>query len=495
MSQDSPLGREQLSALDRTAIWAPQPGPQLDAFLSSADQLLYGGAAGGGKTALGIGLAVTSHRRTLFVRREATQLLPVVDEIATILGTRDGYNGAERVWRLPGGRQIQFGGVPNLGDESKFQGNARDLLVLDESANLLEEQARFLLGWLRSTDPKQRCRALLCSNPPTSAEGEWLVRWFAPWLDPSFPCPAKPGELRWVAMLDRAEQWVESGAPFLHKGERILPVSRSFIPSRITDNAYLRDSGYLRQLQALPEPLRSQMLNGSFLAGRADDEWATIPSAWIKAAMDRWAPVAEPGPLTSLGVDPSRGGDETIIAARRGWRFDQLVAVPPAVAANGAGIAKVTLDVLGGATSVPVHIDVIGYGASAADHLDAYIGRALVPVNFAAGSEEKDLTGNLRFANRRAECWWRMRELLSPERVPKLALPKDQRLFADLCAPRYRLTARGIQIEDKADIKSRLGRSPDRGDAVVLAAIRTGAPVFDVQRHNQAVRRRRSFQR
>jgi hypothetical protein len=57
--------------------------------------------------------------------------------------------------------------------------------------------------------------------------------------------------------------------------------------------------------------------------------------------------------------------------------------------------------------------------------------------------------------------------------VPRLALPRDQRLAADLCAPRYRLTARGIQIEDKAAIKARLGRSPDRGDAVVLAAIRT----------------------
>lgn len=481
----SSLSRERLEALDRALPWAPQPGPQLAAYTSLADQLLYGGAAGGGKTALGIGLALTAHRRTLFIRREATQLLPVVDEVAGLLGSRDGFNGSDRVWRLPGGRTIQFGGVPNLGDESRFQGNARDLLVLDEAANLLEEQARFLLGWLRSTDRAQRCRALLCSNPPTSAEGEWLVRWFAPWLDPTFPNPAGAGELRWVAMLDGEERWVDGPAPILHHGERIQPVSRTFIPSRIQDNAYLRDSGYLRQLQALPEPLRSQMLNGDFLAGRSDDEWACIPSAWVKAAMDRWAPPpANPAPLTALGLDPSRGGDDTIIAPRRGWHFDPVILVPTSAASSGGGIAAAVLKVLGDDLSAVVHADVIGYGASACDHLEAYLGTRLVPVNFAAGSDERDQTGNLRFANVRAQAWWRMRELLAPEHLPRLSLPRDPRLLADLTAPRYRLTARGIQIEDKADVKRRLGRSPDRGDAVVLAALRV-LPVFDVKRHRR----------
>lgn len=60
--------------------------------------------------------------------------------------------------------------------------------------------------------------------------------------------------------------------------------------------------------------------------------------------------------------------------------------------------------------------------------------------------------------------------VLSPDRTMKVALPKNHRLLADLCTPRFRNTARGLIIEEKADIKKRLGRSPDRGDAVCSRA-------------------------
>lgn len=467
------MDRARLSQAVQQARWVPQPGPQLQAMLSKADQLLYGGAAGGGKTALACGLALTQHRRTLFIRREAAQLQAVIDEFSGLLGGRDGYNGQEKVWRLPGGRQVQFGGIPYPGDETRYQGNPRDLLVVDEAANCLEDQVRFLMGWVRTTIPGQRCRVLLCTNPPTSAEGEWLIRWFAPWLDPAFPSPAAPGELRWVAMVDGHEEWVAGPEPVKVKGEWVRPVSRTFVPAKVTDNRYLVETGYMRQLQALPEPLRSQMLHGDFLVGRKDDHWQVIPSAWVKAAMDRWKPLSagELGEVTSVGVDPSRGGDETTIAARRGWRYDELVLVEGKDAAHGGNVAARVLEVAG--EVAPVHVDIIGIGASVGDHLAAWIGDRMVGVNNAAASEATDFSGKLKFANKRAETWWRMREALAPERPAKVALPRDQRLFADLTAPRYKVTSRGILVEEKEQVRRRLGRSPDRGDAVVLAAIRT----------------------
>lgn len=315
---------ETLTKYLRTFPWIPQEGPQELAYFSEADLLLYGGAAGGGKTALAIGLSTTRHRETLFVRREATQLQSVIDEMAQVNGTRDGYNGQEKVFRLKAWdgvqRKVLFGSTPNLGDENRYQGRARDLLVVDEAANMLEAQVSFLMGWVRSTVPGQRCRTLLCSNPPTGADGEWLLRWFSPWLDPKHPNPAEPGELRWFARIDGVDTEVADGTPFVVDGEEVIPQSRTFIPARVTDNAYLRGTGYVATLQALPEPLRSQMLYGDFTAGREDAEYQVIPTAWVEEAMDRWEPrdfVSDH--ISSCGLDPSRGGkDDTVVAYREG---------------------------------------------------------------------------------------------------------------------------------------------------------------------------------
>jgi hypothetical protein len=58
---------------------------------------------------------------------------------------------------------------------------------------------------------------------------------------------------------------------------------------------------------------------------------------------------------------------------------------------------------------------------------------------------------------------------LDPAHNPTLALPDDPELLADLAAPRWTLTTNGILIESKEDIIDRLKRSPDCGDAVVMA--------------------------
>ena len=65
--------------------------------------------------------------------------------------------------------------------------------------------------------------------------------------------------------------------------------------------------------------------------------------------------------------------------------------------------------------------------------------------------------------------WWAMREALDPANGDDLALPDDPELLADLCAPKWSLSTSGILIESKDEIIERIGRSPDCGDAVVMA--------------------------
>jgi hypothetical protein len=441
--------------------------------------VLYGGAAGGGKTDLAIGLAITQHTETLFIRREARQLGAVLDRTAEIIDpTRSGWSGQEGRWLIPQWdgrrRQITIGSIPNLGDENKYQGRPRDLLVIDEAANCIGSQVRFLMGWVRSTRPGQRCRTLLCSNPPTSEEGYWLIEMFAAWLDPDHPNPAEPGELRWYAMEGGDEVERPNGDKYTHNGEEVIPQSRTFIPAKLDDNEYLRDTGYRAVLQGLPEPLRSQMLYGSFQASKTDKEWQVIPSDWVEKAMARWTDTPlVPELVSSAGVDPSRGGrDDTIVSYRSGWYFHKLRVMKGHKVKSGGQVAKAVIRDIG-TSMAPIHIDVIGIGAAVVDAMRMLVEARTIPVNAAGKGPGGDWSGTLRFTNKRAEMWWRMRDLLNPANGYKVALPRDPALKTELCSPRYFMMSNGIKIESKEDIIKRLGRSTDRADAVLLAATET----------------------
>lgn len=454
-----------------TPVWVPMfDGPQKQAYESEADVLFYGGAAGGGKTDLVIGAALTRHHRAIIFRRVGTELQAIIDRMTEILGAADGFNSQKGIWKLPE-RQVEFGAVPNLGDEKKYQGRPHDLKVFDEITSFLESQFRFLITWLRTTRKGQRCRVICTGNPPVDAEGEWVIRYWGPWLDPDHPNPAKPAELRWFAVIDGKDVEVESGEPFIHEGKKIKPQSRTFIPSRVQDNPFLMETGYEATLQALPEPLRSQMLEGNFQAGKDENPFQVIPTAWVVAAQARWTEQGKQGPMDSVGQDVARGGRaETVISRRHGSWYDKLLCYPGTATPDGPSAAAVAMSAV--KDGAPIHVDVIGCGTSPYDHLNQ-AGVHVVPVNGAAASHGMDKSGRLKFYNLRAELWWKMREALDPNAVPPVALPPGQDVRADLCAPTWTLRGGKILIESKDDLIARIGRSPDKGDAIVYASIET----------------------
>lgn len=459
-----------LEAAEHAPLWTPLPGPQTMAYESEADIIGYGGAAGGGKTDLACGKTLTQHQKTMILRRVGTELTAIEDRLEQLIGSREGYNGQKKIWRIPG-KQIEFASLPTAGDERGFQGRPHDLLVFDEAANFLEQQVRFLLGWLRTTDPHQKCQALLTFNPPTSAEGRWIIDFFNPWLDPKHPCPAQPGELRWFATLDGKDTEVLSGDIFEHKGERVKPMSRTFIPSRVSDNPYLMGTGYMATLQSLPEPLRSQMLNGDFQAGMEDDPWQVIPTAWIDLAMARWTKPLRLEPMDSMGIDVARGGkDNTIIARRHDMWFDEALSYPGPQTPDGPTIAG--LVIAAARDNAVQHIDVIGVGSSPYDFLNQ-AHQPVVGVNVAEKAFGTDKSGRLTFANLRSELIWRMRETLDPTSNTGICLPLDKRLRADLCAYTWKLQGATIRVESREEIEKRIGRSPDWASAYILANMTT----------------------
>jgi hypothetical protein len=459
-----------------SAIWEPQPGPQTDAYNSQADIVFYGGAAGGGKTDLILGLCLTAQEHSIVFRREAVQLTGIEERMAKILGTRDGYNSQKGLWRLPGNKVMELGSVKEPDDWMKYQGRPHDLKAFDEITHFTEAQFRTLIGWLRTDNPNIRQRVVAAGNPPTTPEGEWVKRFWAAWLDPRHKNPAKPGELRWyVTDEEGKDKEVPGPEPVMVGNDLVKPKSRTFIPSKVDDNLFMMTTGYKAILQSLPEPLRSQMLRGDFSAGAADPVWQVIPTEWVKASQARWAKREVKGQMTRLGFDPSRGGeDKSCLARRHGAWFDELISAPGSVTVDGpTAAAFVVPHVRDGA---PICVDAIGIGSSALDFLVG-LNLHVYAVNASESSGVLTKAGSLRFRNRRAEMYWRLREALDPTAPVPIALPPDDELLGDLTAVRYKVVTMGktaaIQMHSKDDIRKALQRSPDKGDAVAMTFLDT----------------------
>lgn len=466
--------------------WVPQPGPQTAAYYSEADIVFYGGAAGGGKTELLLGVAITAQEHSILFRREAVQLIGIEERMAQIMGSRNGYNSQTGVWRLPEGRVMELGSVKEPGDWVKYQGRPHDAKLFDEITHFTEAQFRTLIGWLRTDNPNIRQRVIGAGNPPTTAEGEWVKRFWAAWLDPNHPNPAKPGELRWYVTNEKGEdEEVPDGTPVMVGNDLMQPKSRTFIPSSVDDNIFLLSTGYKATLQSLPEPLRSQMLRGDFNAGAADPAWQTIPTEWVKAAMARWKPRDAKGDMTALGLDPARGGiDKTSVARRHGQWFDEMISTPGAVTKDGPTTAGFVVPLVRNGACICV--DSIGIGSSALDFLKG-MNLNVLAVNGSETSHVQAMAGNMRFRNRRAEMYWRLREALDPTNPDPIALPNDQELLGDLTAVRYKVVTMGqataLQMRSKDEIREALGRSPDKGDAVAMTFV-AGIPKPNTRRYD-----------
>ena len=218
---------------------------------------------------------------------------------------------------------------------------------------------------------------------------------------------------------------------------------------------------------------------GDFHAG---DEDSVIPLRWVEAANERWQEWDDagrpdlPGPHVD-GVDVARmGTDKTVIAIRRGPVLVELRRSSKEDTMQTAGRVKAHLDTDPEATAV---VDVIGIGAGVLDRLREQ-GCKAVGFNASAGSKRRDASNELGYLNKRSEAWWSLREQLDPSADSDVAIPPDDLLLGDLTAAKWRVMSGGkIQVESKDDIKKRIGRSTDDGDAAVQAFIGDGGSYMD----------------
>lgn len=192
-------------------------------------------------------------------------------------------------------------------------------------------------------------------------------------------------------------------------------------------------------------------------------ESAIIPLAYILAANQRYGETPADGQL-HIGCDPARfGDDETALAVRRGKVIIEMVTKGKTSEEDTAELVDKVAERhhIKGEGKALVKVDSSGVGAGVVSILRNSKRVNVIGVNGADAADKPD-----KFINKRAQLWFGASDWLRDGG----AIPKDSKLEGDLLAPKYDFDDKNrCRVEKKKEIKKRLKRSPDRGDAVCLA--------------------------
>lgn len=358
-------------------------------------------------------------------------------------------------WQI-GSHIAALGFAPSKNDEASGQGyHARRLLVLvDEAGGIPQKIGENLDALLTS----EGSRILAIGNPPIDEQGTWFEK----------ICGSQDWHVRRIGALDTPN----------FTGEEVPDVVAKNIVTRqwVADMTKIHGGDGSNWIQA---KVHAQFPTGSMSK--------TIPRDWIDRVVgekpdEDWAT----NDWQRLGVDiASDGGDEMVIA-----HLDGTVAkiVHTSVASDNADQFVVAERILEwiqhceaiqatrGYTQkkVRVKVDVIGVGRGAYDLLvrwgregvhgeaSAAHGADVVAVNFSERANDP-----VDFQNRRAEAWWAMRETIREQGV---WLAVSEKEVVQLNGPSWGNSANGRkQIESKRKVAERIGGSPDRADAIILA--------------------------
>ena len=259
-----------------------------------------------------------------------------------------------------------------------------------------------------------------------------------------------------------------------------LPGNYKFVRSLVGDNIFREKGSIEKLMQITDNATKQRLLFGNW--DYEDDPHQTIRYEWIKRAEDRIASI--PGKKV-LGVDIARyGDDKSTLAKMEGNALNGLSSY------DGKDVFEMS-DIIedeiksGRYDADHVGIDAVGIGAGVVDNLK-HRDFSVVEIISGARADERLANTEYEFYNLRSQMWWMAREdLMNDNLVINI---NDDELAEDLTAPYYEIVNdKTIKIESKKETKSRIGRSPDKGDSFVYANYvrRLRASAGDINIFNQ----------
>lgn len=228
--------------MNAAVLWQPQAGPQIAFHKSNVFEVLYGGAAGGGKSDSllieGLRQAHKRHYRAIIFRRTFPELQELIDrslELFPLVFPGAVWNEQKKRWVFPSGAMYFFGVMDHENDKYRYQGKQYQYIAFDELTQFTETQYLYMYSRCRTKDGSIRCYIRSSSNPGGVGHG-------------------------WVKA-----RFVDHG-PYIIITDEDTGLTRCFIPSRVYDNKVLMDNDpqYINRLRALPEDDRRALLEGDW---------------------------------------------------------------------------------------------------------------------------------------------------------------------------------------------------------------------------------------
>lgn len=255
---------------------APQAGPQTQFMASPADIIIYGGAAGGGKT-YALLLEALRHKDVksfgaVIFRHNYNQitaeggLWDASQKIFNQVPDAHSRKSPKLHWRFDGGAKLSFAHIERDEDLKSWQGTEIAYIGFDELTHFTKHQFLYMLSRNRTTCGIRPYVRATC-NPDVDS---WVAEFISWWIDQEtgYAIPERSGQIRWMVVLNDIIYWGDTPEELAKKYDVNVEDCKSvtFIASRLEDNKILMESdpGYLANLKAMTEVDTERLLRGNW---------------------------------------------------------------------------------------------------------------------------------------------------------------------------------------------------------------------------------------